>query len=129
MAIAEIRPRSKQILNDIFNSYASSIQYKFVREPQNINVSSDDFATNRRERIYPLVAVPDWSSKNKNRDSFMAEWFVMLGLRRPLGQVDLNIDLAPPRLEIGTKERSGVDLIISKTSENDILYNPVCFKC
>lgn len=126
MAIAENhRPRAEQVLNDIYNSYAANTLYDLVNEPLPVGVTNTSFARSRKETISPLVTMQDWSSQHKFRDSFMSEWVVMLGLRKPLGQAGVKIELAPPTLEIGSKERKGVDLIASRPHQDANKNAPV----
>ncbi len=115
MAIPEFeRPRTQQVLDDIFTSYATQTPYELVNESPETGITSTAFARDRINKVFPLVAMPDWTSERKERDSFMSEWVVMLGLKKTLSQLDLNLELAPPYLEIGAKGRKGVDLIASK---------------
>ena len=116
MALSEFgRPRADQVLDDIFSSYASSTSYDLVSESPHLGLSSGAFAKDRRNKVFPLVAIPEWTSQRRERDSFLSEWVVMLGLKKTLGRLDLNIGLAPPYLEVGSEGRNGVDLIASKT--------------
>lgn len=126
MATPEIgRPRSQQVLNDIRLSYEFSPTYSFIGKPPQVEILDSTFASHRRDTIFPLVAIPDWTSQNKERDSFMAEWMVMLGFKRILGESELRAELAPPVLEIGSEGRSGIDLIISKPYPEDNNNTPI----
>jgi hypothetical protein len=126
MAIPDLeRPRAKQVLNDIFRSFATQTTYELVGAEPCVGISSRTFANNRRDKIFPLVAMPEWESQRKERDAFMSEWLVMLGLRKPLTKFDLKMELAPPHLEIGTHGRKGVDLIASKTRPENRKSLPV----
>lgn len=121
MAMPEAdRPRAQQVLNDIFDSYAHSYPYDLVLEPSPIGVNDVDFAYDRRNKIFPLIALSSWDSPRKERDSFLSEWIVMLGFRKILECSELDIELAPPHLEIGSEGRKGVDLVASrKIGEKD----------
>lgn len=111
------RPKAQQVLNDIFRSYSAKTSYELIEDPPPTGVTADSFAYNRRDRIYPLIAQPGWDSAKKDCDSFFSEWIVMLGLKKSLAQTQLEVELAPPHLEIGCKERKGVDIIASKKFE------------
>jgi hypothetical protein len=109
------RPRVDQVLDDIFSSYATQTSYELVNESPQVGVSSGAFANDRRDKVYPLIAIPEWTSQRRERDSYLSEWVVMLGLKKTLSQQDLYVKLAPPYLEIGSEGRNGVDLIASRT--------------
>ncbi len=125
MAMPEAdRPRAQQVLNDIFTSYASSYPYNLIAEPPFIGVTDVDFAFDRRNKILPLVSSPEWDSPRKERDSFLSEWIVMLGFKRIMERSGLNIELAPPYMEIGANGRKGVDLVASRFIEKKGRYLP-----
>jgi len=119
------RPRAGQILDDIFKAYAVSADYSLMREVPKSGVSDTEFASHRRNQISPLVAISDWESSRKERDSFMFEWMTMLGFKNILERLELKIELAPSYLEIGYDERKGVDLIISKDIPGDSKSFPI----
>lgn len=112
-------------LEKIFKSYSSEVSYEYVNLPRDARISLVDFANDRVNKISPVIKDPAWTSRGKARDSFLSEWIVMLGLRKALSQTELFVELAPPNLEIGTFGRSGVDLIVSKSSWQDTKNIPV----
>lgn len=120
-----LRPRTEQVLNDIYSSYSSQTSYDLINKPANVGMTLDAFANDRKQKVYPLIALPEWNSERKERDSFLSEWVVMLGLKKTLTQLDLNLELAPPHLESGTKGRRGVDLIASKPHPESTKNIPV----
>lgn len=126
MALSEFeRPRAEQVLNDIFDSYYNSLTYHLVTEVDGVGMSPIQFAHDRRNKVLPLISMPEWTSERRERDSFLSEWIVLLGLKKTLAQADLNLELAPPHLESGTKGRRGVDLIASKKILGKDVNTPV----
>ena len=116
MTLEISKPGEPPVLKEIYKSYSSQVSYEYVDLPQNVGISPTNFASDRVNKISPIIEVPGWLSNGKERDSFLSEWIVMLGLKKTLSRASLYVEMAPPNLEIGTVGRRGVDLIVSKDS-------------